>query len=242
MKYGNYYKEFKTILIIILILTFIFGYNDNKPSFILKDWLLNLIYVFILVSLVVLVNIFGYKLAAKYFDAKIEMKIWNSSKFEGKFSLKKLGNYIFSPVLPILLTLFSNGKIFLTTIATFDIKDYSVFGRKFPKLTYFNHGLIVIAGLFFNFILMIFFKILMLEKGILINSWFILWNLLPLSQLPGSKIFFASRVMWIFTLIFFITNILLIQNLPVLSAIILSFFFSIVLAIIYFYFVEYMKA
>lgn len=242
MVYWKSSREFISIIVIILILTLIFGFNDDKPSFVLKDWLLNLVYVFVLVSLTVLFNTLGYKLMAKYLGTAIEVKIWNYERFQGKFSLTKIGNYILSPVLPILITLFSNGKIFLTTIGTFDIKDYNVFGRKFPKLTYFNHGLITVGGLFFNFILMLVFKTFSLDKGILINSWFMVWNLLPLPHLPGARIFFASRTLYVFSLIFFIANILLIQNLSVIAAIITSLFLSTLLAVVYFYFLEYLKA
>jgi hypothetical protein len=242
MEYGKSYKELKAIIIITVILTFIFAYNDNKPVFVLKNWLLNLFYVLILVSLIVLFNTLGYKLTAKYFGADIKIKVWNAEKFEGKFSLRKLGSYIFSPVLPILITLFSNGKIFLSSVGTFDAKNYNVFGKRFPKLSYFNLGLITIGGLFFNLVLMMLFKILLLKKGVTISSWFIIWNLLPISELPGSKIFFASRVMYLFSLLFFIANVFLIQALSVLSSLLVSFFFSILIAVIAFYVLEYLKS
>ncbi|MEK6907574.1 MAG: hypothetical protein AABW45_03530 [Nanoarchaeota archaeon] len=242
LKSKNSYKELKTIFVIVLILTFIFGFNDNSPSFILKNWLLNLVYVFILVCLVVLFNVLGYKLTAKYLGSGVDIKLWHQHKFEKEFSLKNIPGYIISPVLGILVALFSNGRLFFTPVSTFHIKDYNVYGRKFPKLTYFNHGLIAVGGLFFSFVLMMFFKILTLEKGVSMSSWFILWNLLPFSELPGARIFFASRVMYLFSLIFFLSNIFFIKTLSVISSLVISFFFSIVLAIVYFYFVEYMKA
>jgi len=236
---GKSYKEIKAILAVIIILAFIFGFNDNKSEFILKNWLLNLFYVFILASLVVLFNVLGYKLAAKYLDAEAEIKILNYNAFKEKFQFAKMHRYILTPVLPILITLFSNGKLFFTAISTFELKNQNVYGRKFPKLTYFNIGLIAVSGLFFIFVLIIFFKLLNLDKGVMIGAWFIIWNLLPFSDLPGAKIFFASRAMYLFSMVFFVLNILLLQFLSVLTAIIASFFFSIVFAMIYFYFVEY---
>jgi len=224
---GKSYREIKTIFGIILILVFIFAFNDNSDKFVLKNWVLNFIYVFILVSLAVLFNTLGYKLTAKYLGAEIEVKIWNSQKFQDKFSLRRLGGYILSPVLGILVTLFSNGTKFFTAVNT---------------LTYFNVGMIAFGGLFFNFILMVFFKILTLDKGVLINSWFIMWNLLPISELPGAKIFFASKIMYFFSLIFFVINVFLVQALPVLTSLIISFFFSILAAVVYFYLVEYLKS
>src|SRR3989338_4635107 len=234
--------EIKSIIVIVLILTFIFAFDDGKPSLILKDWFLKFFYVLILVVLTVLFNSFGYKLMAKYLGTEVEIRVWNSEKFEGRFSLSKLHKYIFSPVLGVLIMLFSNGKIFFTAVSTFDIKNYNMFGRKFPKLTEFNVGLIATFGLFFNLILMILFKALSIDKGVFINSWFIAWSLLPFSNLPGAKIFIASRSLYVFSLIFFIANILLIPSLPLLYAILSSFVLSSLLAIAYFYFLEYLKA
>lgn len=236
------YRECKSIFIIILILTFIFGFNDGKPVFVLKDWLLNLIYVFVLVCLTVLVNTFGYKLISKHLGTKIEIKVWNLDKFQEKIRFSKVPSYLISPILPVLITLFSYGKLFFTPVSTFEIKNLDVYGKKFQKLTYFNIGLIVIWGLFFNLILMIIFKALSLEKGILISSWFIIWNFLPISNLPGAKIFIGSRVLYISSLIFFIVNIFLIQTMPVVTSLIISLFLSILFSIVYYYLIEYLKS
>jgi hypothetical protein len=235
------YREIKTIIVIALILSFIFGFNDNKPNFVLKDWLKNLIYIFILSFSIVLANNLGYKLMARYANSNVEIKIWNSHVFKEEFKFSKIPLYIFTPVLPALIALFSNGQWFVPVVNTFNVNDYSVYGRKFPKLTYFNQGLIAVTGLFFVFILMIFFKILLINEGIKIGSWFILFNLIPISDLPGAKIFIASRVMYLSSLLFFILNILLIQNLNVLSSIIISLFFSVLIGVIYFYYIEYKK-
>lgn len=242
MEFGKSYREIKTVFIIILILTFIFGFNDNKQEFILKDWILNLIYVFSLVSMVVLFNVLGYKLAAKYFDVEIETKMWNSHFFVENFKFKNLRNYIFSPVLGILTTLFSNGKLFFTASTTFEIKNYNNYGKKFPKVSYINSAFIVTFGLFFNLVLMIIFKILSIDKGMTINMWFILWHLLPFSELPGAKVFIASVKTYLFVLIFFILNIFIIQSMSIISTLIISSFISILIAVIYFYFVDYLKS
>ena len=52
--YMNLSREIKSIIVIVLVLTFIFAFDDGKPAFVLTDWLLNFLYVLILVSLTVL--------------------------------------------------------------------------------------------------------------------------------------------------------------------------------------------
>ncbi|MEK6835500.1 MAG: hypothetical protein AABX55_00555, partial [Nanoarchaeota archaeon] len=188
-------------------------------------------------------NLLGYKLAAKYLGTNIKLKIWNSQKFKGKLlRLKNIDLAYTTPILAILIMLISNGRIFFSTVLTFTVEKFKVLGKRFPYLTDYHVALIVVTGMFFNFILMLFFKLTNVELGIKISSWFILFNFLPVSELPGEKLFFGSRTLWVFSLIFFLVNIFLINSLSMASAILLSFLFSVVFGVIYFYFFEYMKA
>ena len=45
-------REIKSIIVIVLILTFIFAFDDGKPSLILKDWFLNFFYVLIKIKMI----------------------------------------------------------------------------------------------------------------------------------------------------------------------------------------------
>ena len=238
----NYYKEAKSVIVAILLLTLIFGFNDNKAVFILKNWIANLVNVAFIVSLVLLFNIIGYKLTAKYLGTIIKLKTWNNQKFKEKLSLKSVDLIYSTPILPILIMIISNGKIFFSSILTFTVEKIKLIGKGFPHIREYDVALIVLAGMFFNFILMLLFKLTGIDLGVKISSWFILMNFLPFSELPGAKLFMGSRALYFFSLIFFAVNILFLNILSIMSAILLSALFSSIFAVVYFYFFEYMKS
>jgi len=235
-------SEAIAIIKIILLLTIIFGFNDGRERFVFNSWFTNLFLVFLIVSLVVLFNVLGLKLSAKYYGTEIKMKTWNSQKFKDANSLTKKLSLIYStPILNIIVTLFSNGRIYLANVLSFNYKK-EVLGRKFQYLTYFNIAVIVFFGLLFNLILMWIFKIFSFDLGLKISFWFILFNLVPISELYGAKIMSGSVTFYIFCLIFFLLNIILLQFVNSFSALFVSLLFSVVLSTLYFFVFQYKKA
>ena len=65
--------EVKAIISVIVLLAIIFGFNDGSNEFIFSDWIGNLILIIFVVALVVLVNVLGSKLAAKYYGTEIKI-------------------------------------------------------------------------------------------------------------------------------------------------------------------------
>lgn len=235
-------SEAVIIIKIILLLTLIFGFNDGRERFIFNYWITNLFLVFLVVSLVVLLNIFGLKLAAKYYGTEIKMKTWNSQKFKNANTItKKLFLIYNTPILNVIAALLSNGRIYLTNVLSFDYRK-EVLGRKFQYLTYFNIAVIVFFGLLFNLILMWVFKVFNFDLGLKISFWFILFNLVPISELYGSKILAGSITFYIFCLIFFVMNIVLLQFANSFSALFVSLLFSVVLSTLYFFIFQYKRA
>ena len=230
------------IIKIILLLTLIFGFNDGKETFVFSNWIVNLILVFIIVSLVVLFYILGLKLAAKYYGTKIKIKIWNSHKFKNALTFGKKALLIYStPILNVLVTILSNGKIFLANVMSFDV-DPNVIGRRYQYLNYFNISMIVFFGLLFSLILMWIFKLFEFDLGLKISFWFILFQLLPISELPGAKLLAGSVTFYVFNLVFFLFNILLLQLTSSFATLFVSLIFSVVLATLYFVFFQYKRA
>jgi len=235
-------SEAIVIIKIILLLTLIFGFNDGRENFVFSNWIVNLILTFLLTSLIVLINILGLKLSSKYYGTEIKIKIWNSQKFkEAKTLTKKILLIYTTPILNILIMLISNGKLYLANVLSFDY-DKEVLGRKFPYITYFNVALIVFFGLLFNLILMWIFKLTGLDLALKISFWYILFNLIPISELPGAKILAGSITFYIFSLIFFLVNIILLQAINSFAALFISLLFSVTLAALYFFFFQYKKA
>ena len=231
--------EVKAIISVIILLAIIFGFNDGSNEFIFSDWVSNLILIIFVVALVILVNVLGSKLASKYYGTEIKIKVWNSQKFKQATTFTKKIMLIYTtPILNILVALISNGKIYLSSVMSFDYEK-EVMGRKFPYITYFNVGMVVFFGLLFNLVLMWIFKLLSFEPGLKISFWFILFSLIPFSELPGARLLTGSITLYVFSLVFFLANIILLQAINSFFALMASIFFSVIVASLYVFFFRY---
>lgn len=229
------------IIKIILLLTLIFGFNDGSEKFVFGNWINNLGITFLLVSFVVLIHVLGLKLAAKYYGTELRIKLWNSHKFkEAKGFAKKMLLIYSTPIINILAMIISNGKFYLSSVMSFDVEK-EVLGRKFQYITYFNIALIVFFGLLFNLALMWIFKLAYIDLGIKISFWFILFSLIPLSELPGAKILAGSVPFYVFCVVFFLANIILLYTMNSFLALLISLIFSVTLATLFFIFFQYKK-
>ncbi len=235
-------SEYWTIVKVILILTLIFGFNDGKIDFEFSNWLKNLILVCLVTSIITLVYVFGLKLSSQYYGTEIEIKVWNSYKFkEAKPFFKKVLLIYTTPILNIIVMLITNGKFYLANVLSFNVKR-EVFGRKFQYLTYFNTSLIIFVGLCFNLILMWLFKLGNFELGLKLSFWFILFNLIPISELPGAKLLAGSIAFYVFSLFFFLVNIVLLQAINSFASLFISLIFSIIFSMMYFFYFQFKKA
>ena len=97
-----------------------------------------------------------------------------------------------------------------------------------PKLVLgdLSISLIVLVGMVVNILLIYLGFIFNIEMLSRINFFLVIYNLIPLSDLDGTKIFFGSQLLWVFTLIFAILSYAL---LPVNFA--LALIVSIILAV-----------
>src|SRR3989344_3330755 len=75
-------------LVIIVLLTLIFAYNDRKDVTTLASWVGNLVRTFVITAISVQMLILGYKLAAKYYRVSLNFNLWRIQEQEKKISLK----------------------------------------------------------------------------------------------------------------------------------------------------------
>jgi len=207
-------KEIKYLIISIIILGLVFGFNDGKETFVLTNWLLNLLGMTLLVAVALLFREVAIKLMAKRHRVDSEYQLWNIHKlwFKGwnlKFPIP-LG-IIFA----ILISLLSKGKIFFTAIGSHKLTEKLAArtGKKYIFLEYKEESLIVMTGLLANIFLIYLSGLIMtvwninLNDFITINFFIGLFNIiLPVSTLDGAKIFFGSRLQWLFGVLFLITS------------------------------------
>tara|TARA_Y100000310_G_scaffold286519_1_gene310790 strand:+ start:16601 stop:17227 length:627 start_codon:yes stop_codon:yes gene_type:complete len=188
-------KESKEIFIIILasiILALAVSFNNQS---ILQETIL--IFLIILSSNVLVKKITGY-----IFEVNVKTRFWGLYYY----GLRK-DSHFKSPIpmawLPLALTLISNGIIWWLAILEFDVeaKTERVSRRhglyRFTEVTEWHIGLIAIMGIITNLILAIIGYVAGFELFTKLSIYYVAWSIIPLSSLDGSKIFFASRGLWI---------------------------------------------
>jgi len=206
-------KEAFTIFGVILILSFSLS--------LLKD-LDTLWAILASITIVVCANIFIKKLFAHHLDAEIEIKLWRIKQFGFKPEQRFKHPFPAGAFIPILSKiLFFPFKTFIWMASlVFDIKPkiYKAAKRHglytFSDMTEEQVGLIAAAGIAFNLILSVLGYFLGFHTFAQLNIYYAFFNMLPISNLDGNKIFFGNLVLWsclaCITLVGFLLSILII--------------------------------
>ncbi|MBI4143279.1 hypothetical protein HY487_00175 [Candidatus Woesearchaeota archaeon] len=225
-KYTPY--EVRGILISILVIGFIISFKEwGTKSFDLALGLFNLLNAVLIAALSILVHDTGQRLWGLLIGYRVEFKMWT-----------------FGLVVALILAFISNGSLWLIIPAGFMIHHLAG-----PRLGWFRYGLnyfgqamIALAGPLFSLMLIILLKILsvfsanpLIEKAIIFNVIYAITCLLPIPPLDGSKIYFGSRMLYAFALpAMVVSSILMITNVPIFIALVISFLVAIVLWLTYY--------
>lgn len=235
-------SQIRDFLITILVVAFVFAFDDKQPVFQLCPWLGNFFRVSVSVAFVVLVHYFGHKWVARRYGTDVVHKVWSIQRYgfatRAHFPIKihflnitviPIHSFPLGAVLGVVITFLSNGRFFFTPVEAIDIKSevQKRLGRWRLKVLERESARIAFAGpaanMLFAFVLQLFNKSGMFDQIILISCLYSLYHMIPWSQLDGAKIFFGSVYLYIFGLAFLLLSFLLLMLLSVSSA----FFFSI---------------
>lgn len=187
-------KEIIPIFLTILIL-----------SFALSIWNFEIFLAILLsVFFVVMTNIIAKKISAYYLEAAIENKIWEVQRYGFKphkyfENAKPIGAF-----LPVITALISFGYFTWLASLVFDVKPRSSRVSKrhgffsFTEMTEDHIGYIASFGILANLILAIIGYLIGFELFAKINVYYAFFNMLPISDLDGNKIFFGNIVLWSF--------------------------------------------
>lgn len=242
-------NQIRDFIITILVVTFVFAFDDKQPVFQLGHWLGNFLRVSVSVALVVLVHYFGHKWIARRYNTDVVHKIWSIRRYgfatRAHFPIKihfmnltvvPIHSFPLGAVLAVVVSFLSNGKFFFTPVEAIDIKsgERKRLGRWRLKVLERESARIAFAGpaanMLFAFVLQLFNKSGMFDQIILISCVYALYHMIPWSQLDGAKIFFGSIYIYIFGLAFLLLSFLLLMLLSPGSA----FFFSLLGAVVIF--------
>tara|TARA_Y100000034_G_scaffold135972_1_gene210059 strand:+ start:3720 stop:4259 length:540 start_codon:yes stop_codon:yes gene_type:complete len=160
----------------------------------------------LLFSIIILaVYIFSKKIMAHLLDSTVEHEIWFWQRFGFKKQHKLKTPVPAGIILPLFITVFSLGFAKFLTLMTFETRALKHraarrFGfYSFAQMTDWHQALIGAAGILSLLILgaiAYFLPFSNLEFLAKISIYYAFWNLLPISKLDGTQIFFGSRILY----------------------------------------------
>ena len=193
------YSEFSHVAAAIMILTIISGF-----TFAFKAQWNNLALSFAFSIIIITLSVLTKKIIANLLDADIEQEIWQMKNFgftpEFQFKKPMPAGIIF----PLILTLFSLGTLKFSALLTYEARALKHRAAKrfgyysFTEMTDWHHALIGASGIVILLLLSLIVYLLPYNLGYLakLSIYYALSNLIPISKLDGSQIFFGSRILW----------------------------------------------
>jgi len=204
--FSKFSKEFKSLIIAVAITAVIFAYDRVNPAATVTALPLALIVVTVSFAL----HELAHRFVAKKFGCAAIYELW-------------MPGVLFS-----FLLMFVGIRLAIIGASAISAYKFSRWGLKSRPPTITETGLIAISGPVVNLALAVIFKILAFYSSAdinyffayasYINSWLLLFNLVPLKQLDGGKILFWTPIYW-FVLLF--SFILLITPFGIFSSLLL---------------------
>ena len=192
--------ELSHIIVAILVLALVASF----PFIIKQEWE-NTIMALLFSAIIIIVSISAKKLVAYSLDSDVEHEIWEMSRFGFKkrdYFKKPLPAGI---IFPAVLSIISLGLIKFMPILTYETRALKYRAAKrfgfysYTEVTEWHHALIGAAGIV-SVLLITFITYLIpasnLEYLAKISAYYAFWNLIPISKLDGSQVFFGSRILW----------------------------------------------
>jgi Zn-dependent protease len=158
---------------------------------------------------VILFNFLAKKIAASIYDTKITIRIWEVSRFGFRPSQKTKNPLLMGLIAPLITGVISTGTFVWLNSLVFDVKTEvhrvtKKYGfrtktqgvKYFTEITNFHIGLIAIWGILANILFGILGILIGFPLFAKLNFYYAFFNLIPLSDLDGNKVYFGSIYLW----------------------------------------------
>ncbi len=184
--------EIVPIVIAIILLGIVLGLRD-----------LGRIPVFILfAAIVVAANIAAKEVMAYILDAGLSINFWHFQRYGFRRHEHMEKPFPIGIVAPIITALVTFGYVVWSAVLQYDV--YALKSRvskrfgpyKFSEMTDFHVGLIGAAGIIVNLFIALIAYVIGFEELALINLYYAFFNLIPISNLDGTRIFFGNMILW----------------------------------------------
>lgn len=222
-------KEKNNILATVLVIAFVFAFNDKNEIFVLNNWILNFLKVLVFSAITVL----SYELAQKYVARLQGIKIYHEIRYGINFFGKKK-KFPTTIIIAIILTLLTNGKFYFAAIKKTEVFAKKAIGKRYPYPKEFEISRMIAAGPISTIFLAAIVSGLnfsFLDQLKLMLILYSVYNILPIPPLDGSKIFFHSLPMFILSFVFITAS----ASLFYATQSLLVIFVSIMISLTFFY-------
>jgi Zn-dependent protease len=154
---------------------------------------------------VIIINTFAKKIAGHILDTEVKIKMWEWKRFGYKHHQKFSGMLPFGIIIPLIVKFISVGLINWMACLTFEVegKVYKAAKRhglySFSEVTEKEMGWIATAGIWANLLFAFIAYLLGFPFFAKLNIIYAFFNIIPISNLDGAKIFFGNIPNWAFT-------------------------------------------
>ncbi|HTY44002.1 MAG TPA: hypothetical protein VMC80_02065 [Patescibacteria group bacterium] len=196
-------KEVIAIIIATVIIGFSVSIFQDLKTIIQP---INFLWTLLAVFVILLLNVLVKKIMALYYESEAEIKLWDIRRFGFKAHQHFKKPFPLGAVLPILskIILFPLKSVVWMASLVFDVnpKAYRASRRhglySFAEMTEYHLGIIAASGILVNLIAAVIGYLLGFSDFARLSIYFTFFNMLPVSDLDGNKIFFGNIVMWSF--------------------------------------------
>jgi len=188
-------KEIISILVVSLIFALTISLLVDVITF---------LYAFIAMFIIIFVSILVKEMTAFWLDSEIETSLWEVKQYGFSKSRKFKNAFPTGIFLPIIVTALSFGTLYWFASLIFEVKPKIYRAAKrhelysFSEMTEWHIGLIAASGIVICLILAVAGYLAGFEDFAKLSIFYAFFNLLPISNLDGNKIFFGSLVIWSF--------------------------------------------
>lgn len=222
-------EEIGSIILALLVMTFVVGFSELTVEAFL--------YAFIISFTLVFVFIVSQKVVADYLGLDIKFKLWTFKRYWLRWQDEFDWEFPMWITLPLILAVASNGFLRWTALLVFVTRiTPKKVATKFSEIREFDLALVAASGIFSALAIALIMKMVGLNEFASIASWFAVLNTIPLGNLNGTKLFFGSKVLWIFLVVLTIIILILIELTQIFATIFIALILAAIAAIIFYYF------
>lgn len=162
--------------------------------------------VLLSVFAIIIINSFTKKLVGDFYELKTEIKLWEFKRWGYKHNQSFKKNIPAGAIFPIISRIIFfplKGFVWMAPLV-FDVraKIYRTAKRhgiySFSEASEDHLAYIAGAGILINLFAAALGYLIGFSEFAKLSIWFVFFNLIPISNLDGNKIFFGNRVLWSF--------------------------------------------